>query len=63
MLFAAMIRFTEGLSLETLLSAEREKSLFFLVDTRRSAVSTKATVEFVLENITVNGASRCYCLE
>lgn len=57
MLFAAMIFLIEGLNPETVLSTERGE-----VDTRRRAISTKATVEFVLENTTVNGASRCNCL-
>jgi hypothetical protein len=52
MLFAAVTHLVEGLSLETLLTLQVEKSLICLVGTRRLTVSIiKQTVNFVLETV------------
>jgi hypothetical protein len=59
MLFAAMVHFDEGVSLETLLTLHEKKSLIFLVGTRRPALSMIEQVDFVLETLTRNRASRC----
>jgi DNA-binding TFAR19-related protein (PDSD5 family) len=64
MLFAAVTHLVEGLSLEALLTLNVEKSLIWLVGTRRLTVSiTEQQLILFLKTLIRNKASRCCRLE
>jgi hypothetical protein len=51
MLFAAVARLDVGLSLETVLTLQVEKSLICLVGIETNSIHNRTTADFLLENV------------